>query len=352
MITSGSRIVPFDYDNDGDLDLFVGGRLVPQNYPSPANSYILENRSTPENPKFVDITDKIAPSLERIGMVSDARWADYDKDGLVDLIIVGEWMPITVLRNTGETFENVTEKLGLDKSTGWWFSIEEGDFDQDGDMDFIVGNLGLNYKYKATETETFDIYFNDFDKNKKNDIVLSYYNEGEKFPLRGRECTSQQMPGIKDKFKDYTSFSQATFEDVYSKESIQESLHYQVTSFESVYMENEGGSFRMHALPKLAQFSSINKILIDDFDKDNHLDLVIAGNLYSSEVETPRNDAGNGLFLKGDSAGNFIPVESHKSGLHIPGDVKDLGRIKIQDESYILAAKNADYIQFVKILSP
>ena len=351
MITSGSRVQPFDYDNDGDLDLFVGGRLVPQNYPSPADSYILENVSTKGNPKYIDVTNTIAPSLKKIGLVSDARWTDFDQDGLTDIIIVGEWMPITILRNTGGKFENITDKLGLEKSTGWWFSIEEGDFDQDGDMDFIVGNLGLNYKYKATENETFDIYFNDFDNNQKNDIVLSYYNEGEKFPLRGRECSSQQIPGIKDKFKDYKSFSNATFEDVYSKETLKESLHYQATSFESIYLENTSGSFKLHALPKLAQFSSINKILVEDFDKDNHLDLIIAGNLHSSEVETPRNDAANGLFLKGNSTGNFTPIEGYKSGFYVPGDVKDLARITIGGESYILAAKNGDYVQFVKIMS-
>ncbi|MBT8306916.1 MAG: VCBS repeat-containing protein, partial [Maribacter sp.] len=210
MLTSGGRASSFDFDKDGDLDLFVGGRLVPGNYPSPANSYLLENKSEDGIAKFENVTNEIAPMLENMGMVTDASWTDFDNDGWTDLIVVGEWMPITILKNSNGKFENLTDDLGLKDSNGWWFSIKEGDFDNDGDKDFIVGNLGLNYKYKATEEETFDIYFNDFDENKTNDIVLSYFNEGEKYPLRGRECSSQQIPAIKNKFKDYSSFSTAT----------------------------------------------------------------------------------------------------------------------------------------------
>ena len=349
MITSGSRVQSFDFDKDGDLDLFVGGRLVPGNYPLPAKSYILENVSTKENPKFVDVTKNIAPSLENLGMVTDAKWTDYNNDGWVDLIVIGEWMPITVFKNNKGVFENMTKNLDLDESTGWWFSINEGDFDKDGDIDYIVGNLGLNYKYKATKDETFDIYFNDFDNNKTNDIVLSYFNGGKEYPLRGRECSSQQMPGIKQKFENYATFSTATLEDVYTKEYLENSLHYQIKSFASVYMENKDGEFVLHKLPNAAQVSSINQILVDDFNNDSNLDVLIAGNLYASEVETPRNDASNGLFLKGDGSGNFEDIEGKDSGLFVPGDVKDMTRIKIKGEDYILVSKNSDFIQFVKI---
>ncbi len=349
MITSGSRVKAFDFDKDGDLDLFVAGRLVPQNYPAPADSYILENKSTPGNPKFVDITDKVAPALKKIGMVTDFSWTDYDNDGWTDLVLVGEWMPITILKNTSGTFKNVTETMALSDTSGWWFSIKEGDFDQDGDSDFIVGNLGLNYKYKATEQETFDIYYGDFDNNNKDDIVLSYFNGGKKYPLRGRECSSQQIPGIKKKFENYASFSTATLEDVYTEELLESSLHYQVKSFESIYLENENGSFKKHTLPNLAQISSINQILVQDFDKDSHLDVVIAGNLHASEVETPRNDAGTGLFLKGDGTGNFQAVKPYHSGLLATGDVKDMVSIQIQGEQYLLVAKNSDYLQFIKV---
>ncbi len=349
MLTSGSRVLSADYDKDGDLDLFVGGRLVPGNYPAPADSYILENISTKGNPKFIDVTDKIAPELKNLGLVTSASWTDYDNDGFLDIILVGEWMPITVFKNSNGQFKNMTAKLNLEETTGWWFGLKEGDFDNDGDLDFIVGNLGLNYKYKATKEESFDIYFNDFDKNNKNDIVLSYFNEGEKFPVRGRECSSQQIPVLKVKYENYESYANATLEDIYSENDLEKSLHYQVKSFASVYLENRDGTFVIHQLPNLAQFSSINQIIVKDFDNDTYLDAVIAGNLYSSEVETPRNDASNGLYLKGDGKGNFEPIVSHKSGLFAPNDVKDLAIIKIKEDDYIMVAKNDDYLQFIRV---
>lgn len=348
MLTSGSRVHSADYDKDGDLDLFVGGRLVPGNYPTPTDSYVLENVSTKDAVKFIDVTDKIAPGLKNLGMVTSGSWSDFDGDGAVDLILTGEWMPITVFRNVDGKFENMTTDLGLENTTGWWFSLKEGDFDEDGDLDFIVGNLGLNYKYKAKEDESFDIYFNDFDKNKTNDIVLSYFNEGEKFPVRGRECSSQQMPAMQVKYKNYESFANATLVDIYTEGDLKKSLHYSVKSFASVYLENKDNHFVTHLLPNLAQLSSINQIIVKDFDQDSHLDVAIAGNLHSSEVETPRNDASNGLLLKGDGKGNFEPITSRESGFYVPGDVKDLTEITIKGQNYILVAKNNDFIQLVK----
>ncbi len=349
MLTSSSRVYSHDYDKDGDMDLFVGGRLVPGNYPSPTDSYILENKSSSNSVKFENVTSEIAPTLNKLGMVTDAIWSDYDNDGWTDLIVVGEWMPIVVLKNEEGKFKDVSTPLGVDDSRGWWFSIEEGDFDKDGDMDYIVGNLGLNYKYKAKENATFDIYFNDFDNNSKKDIVLSYYNEGEQFPVRGRECSSQQIPAIKSKFKNYESFSVATLEDVYTKGDLEKSLHYQIKSFASIYLENTSDGFKLHSLPNLAQISCINKILIEDYNKDGHLDAIIAGNLHASEVETPRNDAGIGLLLHGNGKGEFTPVTAKESGLLVSGDVKDMMKIRIKGEDYLVAAKNQDALQFIKI---
>ena len=352
MFSSGSRVKAADFDKDGDLDLFVGGRLVPGQYPLPAASYILENVSTPEGGAlFRDITEQVAPVLQDLGMVTDAIWTDYNSDGWLDLLVTGEWMPLTVLENQDGYFENVTGQKGLGDSTGWWFSIQEGDFDEDGDPDYIAGNLGLNYKYKASEKETFDIYYHDFDRSGTSDIVLSYFNGGKKYPLRGRECSSQQMPAIKKKFEDYASFSTATLEDVYTEEYLEDALHYQVTSFASVFLENTKDGFVTHPLPNLAQISSINQILVQDFDGDTHLDITIAGNLYSSEVETPRNDASNGLFLKGDGKGGFVPVENRKSGWFTPGDVKDMAEIEIDGISYVLVARNSDSLQLVRVHS-
>ena len=307
MLTSGSRAYAADFDKDGKEDLLVLGRLVPKNYPQPARSYLLKNKSSDGIAKFEDITAAYIPEFESLGMATSAEVTDFNDDGWLDIIVVGEWMPIRVFQNMQSGFKEVTAEVGLSNDlTGWWWSIKGADFDGDGDIDYIAGNLGLNYKYKANEEETFDIYVNDFDKNQKNDIVLSYYNEGEKFPVRGRECSSQQIPGIKAKFPDYASFSNATLEDVYTKQDLENSLHYQVKSFASVYLENRNGTFVVHQLPSEAQLSSINQILVDDFDRDGNLDALVAGNLYWSEVETPRNDAGTGLLLKGNGKGSFM----------------------------------------------
>jgi hypothetical protein len=350
MITSGSRVYAADFDKDGKEDLLVLGRLVPRNYPVPAKSYLLKNSSTDGVAKFEDITAESIPEFESLGMATSAEITDFNGDGWLDIIVVGEWMPIRVFQNTQSGFKEVSEDVGLsDNLTGWWWSIKGGDFDNDGDTDYIAGNLGLNYKYKANENETFDIYVNDFDKNQKNDIVLSYYNDGEKFPVRGRECSSQQIPGIKTKFPDYASFSNATLEDVYTKEDLENSLHYQVQSFASVYLENRDGKFVVHQLPKEAQLSNINQILVDDYDKDGHLDALIAGNLYWSEVETPRSDAGTGLFLKGNGQGSFTPLQAYESGFFTLGDVKDMAEITIEGSKVIFVAKNNYYSEFIRL---
>lgn len=350
MISSGSRAYTIDFDKDGDLDLFIGGRLVPKNYPYPANSYLLENVSAKGKPKFKNVTQEKASFFNKFGLVTSAEVADINSDGWEDLVVVGEWMPIKILiNNKGKEFIDKSSSFGLDDATrGWWFSVKSADFDKDGDLDFIVGNLGENYKYKATESETFDIYFNDFDGNKQNDIVLSYYNNGEKYPVRGRECSSQQIPSIKKKFKDYDSFSTATLEDVYGSK-LERSLHYQVKSFASIYLENKGGSFKSYKLPKIAQLSPVNQILINDFNNDKNLDILLAGNLYASEVETPRADAGVGCVLLGNSKGEFSPINYFESGLLINNDTKDMTLLRSKDSTYIVVTKNNDFLDFIKL---
>jgi hypothetical protein len=350
MRTSGSRVYQADFDKDGKKDLLVLGRLDPGHYPSPAKTYILKNVGENGKAKYRDITKNIAPEFQSLGMATSAEITDIDRDGWEDIIIVGEWMPIRVFKNSEKGFTEVSEELGLTSdTTGWWWSIKSGDFDNDGDQDFLVGNLGRNYKYTANEDETFDIYFNDFDQNNQQDIVLSYYNEGEKFPLRGRECSSQQIPGIKNKFPDYQSFSTATLEDVYTEEELENSLHYQVKSFSSVYLENRDGKFVRHELPSGAQISSINQILIDDYDSDGNLDAIVAGNLFWSEVETTRNDAGYGMFLKGDGAGNFMETTAPESGFFVTGDVKDLLTVKYQNRDVVVAVKNNDLLEYINV---
>ncbi|MCB4798082.1 VCBS repeat-containing protein [Neotamlana laminarinivorans] len=349
--SSGSKVLELDYNKDGKKDVLVLGRQVSGKYPTPTSSYLLKNVSENSMIKFENETEQVAPFFKDLGMATNAIITDFNNDSWDDIIIVGEWMPIKIFMNSEGIFKDVSENYGLNaNSTGWWWSINQGDFDGDGDIDYIVGNNGLNYKYKATEDETFDIYANDFDNNKKQDIVLSYYNDGEQYPLRGRQCSSEQIPGIKQKFKNYDEFSQAKLIDVYGKKNLENALHYQVKSFASIYLENKDGKFITHELPIEAQFSSINSILVNDYDNDGNLDALIAGNLYNSEVETPRNDASFGLFLKGNGKGKFKSIPVSESGFYVSGDVKDLKEISINSKKHILAAKNNDYLQSIEVL--
>ncbi|MDH3709868.1 MAG: VCBS repeat-containing protein [Cyclobacteriaceae bacterium] len=349
MLTSGSCVVPYDYDLDGDLDLFVGGRLVPGHYPLPAASYLLRN----EGGSFTDVTAKMAPELQNAGLVTAAVWTDYNSDGAIDIVLVGEWMPVTIFQNQGETFKNVTPSTALAQSNGWYYSIVSKDFDNDGDEDLVVGNLGLNYKYKASEEEPFEVYYNDFDDNGSYDIVLSYYEHGETYPVRGRSCSSQQVPMLSEKYPTFEEFGEASLTDIYG-EYLDNAVHYQAQTFSSCYLENQGnGQFKIRSLPIEAQVSSINNILVADFDHDGHIDLLLSGNLYASEIETPRNDAGMGLFLKGDSKGNFKAVPLTESGFFAPHDAKDMKLITVgsQGTPVVLVANNQYFLQAIAIQS-
>ncbi|MDA0331284.1 MAG: VCBS repeat-containing protein [Bacteroidetes bacterium] len=346
--SSGMRVSAEDFDNDGDLDLFVGGRVVPGTYPKPADSFLLVNQSSEKEIKFDNARYSDFPFRD-IGLVTSSVWLDYNNDGWKDLIVVGEWTPIKFFKNQNGKFSEDKSMIDEDSTRGWWYDVIAEDFDNDGDMDLVVGNLGNNYKYQASEDETFDIYYNDFDKNNKGDIVLSYFNDGKQFPLRGRQCSSDQIPAIKTKFKNYDSFSIATLEDVYGETDLDNSLHYFTKTFSSVYLENKGNSFKMNKLPTLIQLSSVNKILKKDIDNDGYVDIIVSGNMFNSEVETPRNDASVGVFLKFKPEIGFQAISTRESGLFLNGDVKDMEFININNNEYIITAKNNDLIEFTKI---
>jgi len=223
--------------------------------------------------------------------------------------------------------------------------------DNDGDMDLIAGNLGNNYKYKTSDQAPFEVFSTDFDNNGTIDIVLSYYDLGKSYPLRGRSCSSQQIPSLKKKFPTYNDFGNATLKDVYGI-NLENSLHYNTTTFSTSYIENLGdGKFKISVLPNLAQISSVNGIILEDYNNDGIKDILIAGNLYGSEIETPRNDAGYGLLLTGNGKGKFMPVPNDQSGLFLKGDVKKLKNITLKGKTKasILVAKNNDYLQLIEV---
>jgi hypothetical protein len=338
---SGSCVVPGDFDKDGDQDLFVGGRQTPLKYPYPGKSAILQNQGG----KFVDITASVAPDLVDIGMVTSATWVDYDGDSDEDLILVGEWMPITVLENNDGQYQNMTKELGLQDELGWWNKLVKADMDGDGDMDFIAGNYGLNSKFPVSKEEPLHIYCSDFDETGTLDIVLGWYNQGVCYPVRGKQCSSEQMPNISDKFPTYDEFGKATITDVYG-ERLDEALHYEVKNFATVYIENTGDGLKVHRLPKEVQFSTVFGILPDDFNNDGNMDLLIAGNFYVPEVETGRTDASIGVYLRGDGSGGFTSVPVTESGFFAWEDVRDLAQVRLANgKRMILVGNNNDKMQ-------
>ncbi len=341
---SGQEISVQDFDNDGDLDLFVGGRLRPAQYPLPASSYLLRNDGGVDGQlTFSDVTASLIPSLKEVGLVTSSLWADFNGDQRPDLIIAGEWMPIRYFQNKGTFFEEVSLN-GLKNSEAWWYSLEALDVDQDGDLDFIAGNLGLNYKYRASDKSPFELYANDFDENGSLDIVLSYQKKGELLPVRGRECSSQQVPALATRFETYQAFANADLPELYGEHMLENALHLEAKDFSSAWFENRGeAGFVRHNLPSMAQLSSINAIEVFDYNEDEYPDLMLFGNLYGSEVETPRNDAGLGLVLQGGPQGQWTAIPASESGLLISGDVKQTARMKwgpSQKEAFLIGRNN------------
>ena len=281
-------------------------------------------------------------------MVTDAVFTDINKDGYEDLMIVGEWMSITLLENEKGSF---TKRVIADfeNTKGWWFSIEQGDFDNDGDMDYIAGNLGLNYKYKTSVDKPFDIYYKDFDENGKDDIVLGYYNAEKHYPLRGFSCSANQVPGLKKTIKKYDAFASMELTDVYGEENLSDAFYLKTDTFASSFIENLGnGKFEIKSLPVEAQFSNINDFLIDDLNKDGNLDVLLAGNLFVSEIETPRNDAGTGLVLLGNGKNDFKVITAKESGFFANGDVKKMKVLSNTNEKLVFVANNNDSLQVFK----
>lgn len=346
---SGSVVRPYDIDADGDLDLFVGGRQTPGQYPHSGTSLLLRNDSEKNNIRFSIIE---TPALENLGMVTDALWADLNGDKKAELVVVGEWMPLTVLEISSDGLLQHS-KFNIQHSTGWWFSVAAADFDKDGDIDLVAGNLGQNSKYQASENEPFQIHTKDFDQTGSLDIVLSYKQEGKEYPLRGRECSSNQMPFIKKKFPNYHTFASASLEEVYGEENLASALNYQANNFATSYFENRGdGTFQITSLPELAQITTVQKIIPKDINADGHLDLLLFGNMYGFEVETPRQDGGYGLALLGKGDGNFTPLMPYESGLFVKGDAADAATItRPNGQTSLLIAKVNDYLQLVTTTS-
>jgi len=340
-----------DYDGDGDLDLFIGGRVTRQ-YPFSPRSFILQNN----NGVFEDVTDRVCPSLEKPGMITSSVWTDFDNDGQIDLIVAGEWMPVRFFKNDHGRLTEVTVSTGLTGMSGMWRSLAAADVDNDGDEDVIAGNLGLNCTYQATTEQPMQMFAKDLDGNGSVDPVFFYYiksNDGKKhlYPAVSRAMFSEQVPAIKKQFLYAKDYSKASFDDIFSGNKKEGLLHLSCDETRSCWFENLGnGKFKRHALPAEAQFAPINSIICNDIDGDGYPDLIIAGNEYQEEVMTGRYDASYGLFLKGDESKTFQFVPPAKSGFIVDGDVKDMALIPLKNkEKLLLVAVNNDSLRVFKI---
>ncbi|TWR25837.1 RNA-binding protein [Mucilaginibacter pallidiroseus] len=342
--TSKLCVKAVDYNKDGKLDLFVSGRVQPWSYPKPVSSMILRNDSQNGKAKFTDVTASVAKELKDVGLVCDASFTDYDNDGWPDLIMTGEWMPVTVLKNDKGVFKNVTSTTGIANQFGLWTTIAGGDFDHDGDIDYIVGNSGTNTFYRASEQYPMYITAKDFDKNDSYDAFPSLFlkdKQGklQEFPAHTRDDIVKQMISMRIKFQNYKSFATATMDSVITPEMRKDAIRLKVTDMQSAYMRNDGhGKFTLVPLPVEAQISQLNGIVIDDFDGDGNLDIALNGNDYGTEVSTGRYDAFNGLILEGDGKGGFKPMSILQSGLFIPGNGKALVKLQSAKGGYLLAA--------------
>lgn len=347
MLSNGSCVKAADFDSDGDLDLFIGGRVLSGAYPLPPRSYLLRN----DGGKFVDVTAGYCQDLLYPGMITDALWTDFDQDGKVDLMVVGEWMPVTFLKNTGRSFISVNETSGISQYLGWWNSLVAGDFDNDGDIDYVAGNLGLNSNYKATMTEPMTVFAKDLNNDRKLDAMLFCYMKAEDgsrkpFPMHARDDMITQLVSIRRQYPSYKSFGRASMDDLWKPEDRENAIMLQANTLATSFIENLGnGKFALRPMPAEVQTAPVYGMVSEDVDHDGNLDLVMVGNDYGMQPFSGRHDALNGVCLKGDGKANFSPVTVAESGFFVKGDGKGLALIHTaRGEDILVATQNQDSV--------
>ncbi|KAA1245708.1 VCBS repeat-containing protein [Aquimarina sp. RZ0] len=345
---SGKTIAKIDFDNDGDFDLILGNRIISQKYPISESSIIYENvHGTLKN-----VTKQIAPSFENFGIVNKVIATDFNNDGWQDFIAVGEWTSIGLFKNEKGIFKNISNKSNLDNEKGWWFSITETDVNNDGNKDYIVGNIGLNFKFKATKQKPLRVYADDFDSNGTHDIVISYKYNGNFVPARGRECSSQQMPFIAKKIPTYQEFANADLKQIYG-DKINTAYQREANEFNSILLLNKGDEdFEKILLPKMAQTLPILDSESYDFNADGYEDICIAGTIYNTEVETPRLDNAFGLILLSNNKNGYTVLEPDKTGFYIDGNAKSIEFISRNNKKFLLIGINDSNIETFKLAKP
>ncbi|HEY6081920.1 MAG TPA: FG-GAP-like repeat-containing protein, partial [Chitinophagaceae bacterium] len=322
MHTSKSCVRAADVNGDGYPDLFVGGRVIPGRYPETPESYLLINDG---HGHFKDMTAALAPGLQKIGMVTDAAWVDLNGDGKKDLVVVGEWMPVTVFENVKGKLENKTGDYFDKPCRGWWNKILVGDFNHDGKPDLVIGNLGTNSQCRASDNEPAEMYYKDFDHNGTVDPILCFYIQGKSYPFVSRDELLDQMSMMRSRFPDYKSYADATLEDIFTADELKGAGHLQANCLETAYFQSDTkGRFHKKALPLAAQYSPVFTLTALDYDKDGNEDLLLCGNINHARLRFGKYDANYGVLLKGDGKGGFSYVPQWQSGFHLWGDVRSV----------------------------
>ncbi|MEO1049032.1 MAG: VCBS repeat-containing protein [Bacteroidota bacterium] len=348
ILENSATVQAADYDKDGDVDLFVGTRVNAGSYGTPTNSYILSNDGYGI---FEDVTRRVAPELVESGMVTDAKWLDYDADGDQDLVVIGEWMGIRIFRNNAGVLEEVSpQQTNLDSTEGFWNTIEVADINGDGYPDMIAGNHGLNSRLKASKEKPLSMIVGDFDRNGTIEQVISAYNGDKSYPLVLRNDLVMQMPGYKKKYLKYGNYKEQTVEDIFDTEQLDRALSLNVYQTRTTYFENKGdGTFDNKPLPIQAQMAPVYAIEINDFDKDGNLDVILGGNLSKSKPEMGIYMSSYGLALKGDGQGGFESLPASESGLSVEGEIRAIEEMTVGNIQLLVIARNSDDIEIYEI---
>lgn len=343
-----SCVRPIDYDNDGVIELFVGIRLKPFLYGVPVNGYLLENDG---KGNFTNATPQIAPELQNTGMIKDMLWADIDSDKDKDIIIAGDWMPLKVLINDNGKFKLKKDAFGSVKTEGWWNCLASGDFDADGDIDFVAGNHGLNSKFKATPEKPVSMYVNDFDLNGTVEQIICVYDGDKSYPLALKHDLTRQIPALERKYPKYEMYKDQQITDMFTPEQLQNSIHLDAFLLETSLFINDGsGHFTRKSLPLESQFSSVYAAEVGDFNSDGNPDILLGGNLYNVKPEVGRYDASYGSFLIGDGKGGFRNVPAKVSGFRLDGEIRDIIEVATTNGKLIVVARNNNSLQVFKVL--
>lgn len=346
ILESGSVVKVHDVDGDGQQDIFVGSRVKPGRYPETPKSYILKN----ENGSFKETTIQWGKDISNIGMVTDAEFADLDNDGIKELIVAGEWMPVSVFKFENGTYRNRTTDYGLDNKIGWWNSVTIADINGDSFKDIIAGNLGLNSIFKASDSEPVELYYKDFDRNGSLDPIITTYNEGVSYPLHNRDRVLDQMAFLKKRFTRYAPYSNATMTDIFTPQELQNVKILKANDFKHYLFINEGGKrFKSQPLPSETQISVLNDAVIIDLDKDGNKDIITGGNFYGTDAEYGRYDASIGATLLNRGNSNFEAVMPSESGLKIRGNVQHLKAISVNGARHVLVIRNNDSASLINI---